>query len=825
MTTIPSAGRFKATSGRSCARCIGVLIRLVKRQGMIAALAAAAITAAFGQSAMPVAAVGLQVAQYDAQLRAMAHDAENSRLDDAALRQKAAAIVPIDQALDAIVADLAARTAAIDARLAELGPAPKTGEPPEAAEITQERNRVIASRQAIDTEARQARVLTVATDQLTTRLADRRRELFSAQLWAHSRSVLNPGLWIDFAHNVPADATRLTMLYKAQAKQMVGAAPGPATLIGWLISIAIALLLLFPGGFLLLRFGDRYVAGIATASRLRQSVHALWVIGVTVAMPLIGGWLIRVSLGAGAVLTPQVDGGLATLIRATGFAALIYGIARALLAVDQPGWRMAPISDQLADRLRRYPALMASAVGLASAVAGLNSTFGMSLSTSIITDALTVLVELAIICRVLTVIAGNRGAVPPDHAEAGAKGAQMPWAIAALASWIGLVWAIGAAVLGYLALATFLVREMIWSAIVLACLFVLVEFADDLFPALFGENSRTGRFVESMLGLSRSTLDQIGILLSGFARLSLLLFGWTAIVAPFGASTGDVFARFSASDLVIQLGPVLISPGTIVGGMLLFAVGLLITRAIRSWVEGRYLPSTTLDIGVRTSLSAGVSYFGAFIAVLLASAYLGVSLDRIALLAGALSVGIGFGLQAVIGNFVSGLILLAERPIKVGDWIAIGDLEGDVKKINVRATEIEMRDRSRLIVPNSELVTKTVRNVTHGEALGRVRIVLRVNEDADVIALRDLLLQHISGHADVLHDPAAQVYLTDAKDGGLEFTCFAYVASARQVFAARSDMLFKIIPDLHKRGFALSNSNPIVNVDLTDRPIEPSAPT
>lgn len=249
MTTIPSAGRFKATSGRSCARCIGVLIRLVKRQGMIAALAAAAITAAFGQSAMPVAAVGLQVAQYDAQLRAMAHDAENPRLDDAALRQKAAAIVPIDQALDAIVADLAARTAAIDARLAELGPAPKTGEPPEAAEITQERNRVIASRQAIDTEARQARVLTVATDQLTTRLADRRRELFSAQLWAHSRSVLNPGLWIDFAHNVPADATRLTMLYKAQAKQMVGAAPGPATLIGWLISIAIALLLLFPGGF------------------------------------------------------------------------------------------------------------------------------------------------------------------------------------------------------------------------------------------------------------------------------------------------------------------------------------------------------------------------------------------------------------------------------------------------------------------------------------------------------------------------------------------------------------------------------------------------
>ena len=555
-------------SSRVGALCASAVLKLL---GAAMALSLAATAPALAQSATPIEAVGQQVDQYDAALRAIARDANNPKLDDAALREKVAAIVPIDQALDAIVADLAERTAAIDARLAELGPAPAAGQPAEAAEIAQDRSRLVADRQAIDTEAKQARVLTVTTDQLTTQLSDRRRELFSTQLWSRSRSILDPRLWIDFGQNAPHDGARLFTLYKSQMRQIVRMAPSSAVLTGWMISLIVALLLVYPGGPMLLRLGDRYVAGIESATRLRKSLHALWIICVTTALPLISGWLIRVTLGAGSVLTPQMDSALGTLIQSAGFAALIYGIARALLEADNPGWRIAPISDQLVDRLKRYPVLTAGAVGLASAVAGLNSSFGMSLSTSIITDALTVLAELAIIGRVLTVVAKSRGsgAAAPNAA---APQVAAPWAFAALANWLGLLWAVGAAVLGYLALATFLVREMIWSATVLACLFILIGFTDDLFPMLVGTNSRSGRFVESILGFSRSTLNQIGILLAGFARLSLLLFGWTAIVAPFGASTSDIFSRFTSFDLVLHLGPVAISPGTIIGGMLLFGV-------------------------------------------------------------------------------------------------------------------------------------------------------------------------------------------------------------------------------------------------------------
>jgi small-conductance mechanosensitive channel len=209
---------------------------------------------------------------------------------------------------------------------------------------------------------------------------------------------------------------------------------------------------------------------------------------------------------------------------------------------------------------------------------------------------------------------------------------------------------------------------------------------------------------------------------------------------------------------------------------------------------------------VRTSITAGLTYLGALIALLTACAYLGLSLSKVALFASALSVGIGFGLQAVIGNFVSGLILLAERPVKVGDRIAIGDQEGDVRRINIRSTEIEMGDRSKLIVPNSDLISKMVRNVTPGGAPGQVKIVLRVANDADATEVRSLLLEQLAQHPSVLRDPKPSVYLTNVANGGLEFTALASVASPRQTFGIKSDLLFAMVAKLKARGVNLATT-------------------
>src|SRR3546814_5716488 len=133
---------------------------------------------------------------------------------------------------------------------------------------------------------------------------------------------------------------------------------------------------------------------------------------------------------------------------------------------------------------------------------------------------------------------------------------------------------------------------------------------------------------------------------------------------------------------------------------------------------------------MRLSAATLFGYAGYVLVFSLTLSAVGIGLERVAWIASELSVGIGFGLQAVVQNFVSGLILLAERPVKVGDWVSLGGVEGDILRINVRATEIQMSDRSTVIVPNSELVTKTVRNVTHSNPLGVVQVKLTMPLDA-----------------------------------------------------------------------------------------------
>ena len=383
--------------------------------------------------------------------------------------------------------------------------------------------------------------------------------------------------------------------------------------------------------------------------------------------------------------------------------------------------------------------------------------------------------------------------------------------------------ALVAVLVGYLALASFLMRETVWIAAILGMMFLLLRLADDLFPTVLSPRAPLGGALETALGLDDGSMEQVGVLLSGLTRLLLMLLAWVALLAPFGASVEDLIHRFTSTDFVVRLGLVAISPGAVLGGIALFLVGLAITRGVRRWLEVRYLPKTTMDVGLRTSLAAGVTYLGGLIAILVAFAYLGLSVAQIALFASALSVGIGFGLQGIIGNFVSGLILLAERPVRVGDWIAIGELEGDVRKINIRATEIEMMDRSRLIVPNSELVSKAVRNVTHAGALGRVKIVLKVDGSADPARVRAVMMARLTAHPQVLPDPPAMVYMTDVRDGALEFTAFAYLPSPRLAYAVRSQLLFEIVPDLRAAGVALASPNPVIHVETAERPIEPQA--
>jgi potassium efflux system protein len=181
-------------------------------------------------------------------------------------------------------------------------------------------------------------------------------------------------------------------------------------------------------------------------------------------------------------------------------------------------------------------------------------------------------------------------------------------------------------------------------------------------------------------------------------------------------------------------------------------------------------------------------------------------MEKLAVVLGALSVGIGFGLQAITQNFVSGLILLAERPVKIGDWVRIGNQEGDVKRINVRSTEIQVADRSTLIVPNSELITKTIQNMTLAAPIGRIQLQFSVPLESDIDAVRTMLFAAFAEKPEVLDDPEVKVFIDSIDAGRVKLNCFAYVASPRDTYPVRSDLLFTLLRQFREAGIDLGTT-------------------
>ena len=773
------------------------------------------VATASDMDSAPVAVFARQVDAAETQLDAISLHARAGNLSDTDLRSRLAAIPPIQVRLAGALDDLEPRLKSADARLAQLGPVPGPGQPPEDPETAQSRQEILHYRQSVDVEVKQARLLTTEADQLTTYLNDRRRRLFSQRLWIKAPSALDPQLWIGFVQSLPSDLGKLDAIADQEVGLATARAGSAIAALLWALAVLLAALLTVPVWLFLDRWGTGWLAKRSAVGHGAGVLVAVWWVVVAGLVPLAMGAAILAALTAVDALTPLFAQILSLLWKSAVYGALLYGVGRALLA---PSRSAAPLA---ADRLAPYPVLIAATATIGSFVAGLNGLAGISAATNDASGYLTLLLQLAVIISGLSQI--GRARIAHANNAPAADRPRSAWIIAAIVAWLTVACAGAAILAGYLALATFLVREMVWAAGIIAAIFLLMRGVDAAIAGLLSPARPLGRAIRVSIGLSEMGLAQVVELVSGLMRLSLVLAAWWAILAPLGADAQDVFGRITSTDLVLRLGQIIISPGTVIGALLVLGAGLAATQTLRSWLEFRYLPKTHMDMGLRTSLASGVTYVGIFIAFLLTCADLGLSLDRIALFASALTVGIGFGLQAIIGNFVSGLILLAERPIRVGDWIAIGDLEGDVRRINVRATEIEMGDRSRLIVPNSELVSKMVRNVTHGAALGQVKIVLSLAAGIDPLAVRALLLEHLRAHPGALTDPAPSVYLSDIKNGAMEFTAFAYLPSPRAAYQAKSDLLFKIVPALKAQGMTLASSAPVVHVAMAQPPAASAA--
>ncbi|HEL3157105.1 TPA: DUF3772 domain-containing protein [Stenotrophomonas maltophilia] len=706
----------------------------------------------------------------------------------------------------------------LDEQLAQLGtPAEGTAEPPE---LAAQRRTITKQRDGLAASVAQAKTSAVRAQQLATDIDQQRAAQRTEELGQKVASPLSPALWSKVAERLPIDIARVAPLAKQGRDTLIAAVRAN----GWgtpLLGLAAALVMMFPLRLWLRRLGRRFAASErAPDGRLRRSGLAMWLLLVGTLLPGYAVVVFIASLNAIGAIAPRLQNVADGVEQATFAAAFIAALSACLLVPKRPSWRLLNLDDTAALKLRKYAWGAAALAWLSTVLVAIDQATRTSDVTTVALDGVIALTYLGLIMAMLVTLARlhrRQTAEAEAKLEAQADGLTVStpvrrssWLVLArVAGNIAVVAAIIATLLGYVNFAKFVNQQLIGGSIVVLAATLLFKFVDDLSTWMLNADSKVGQTILLSTGLSVSRLEQAGVLLSAMLRTLVVLVALLALAAPFG-NVGTIVERIASLSNGIEINKDLtLQPGRIVTGVLVLLVGMGLTQLLQRWLTDTYLPKTELDLGARNSISTIAGYVGIILVGLWALTAMGLNLKNLALLVSALSVGIGFGLQAIIQNFVSGLILLAERPVKIGDWVKLGDQEGDIRRINVRSTEIQVGDRSTLIVPNSELITKTIRNMTMGNNQGRIQIQFAVPPSTDVGNLRQALLDAYTAHTSVLKQPAPTVYIDSIVGGQITINSFAYVASPRQVYATRSDLYFSLLQILAERNIPLSTPTDI----------------
>jgi len=248
------------------------------------------------------------------------------------------------------------------------------------------------------------------------------------------------------------------------------------------------------------------------------------------------------------------------------------------------------------------------------------------------------------------------------------------------------------------------------------------------------------------------------------------------------------------TEPLFSVGDTSFSAAGLVKLVLFFGCLAWIARLVRRTLVSRIFPRARLDVGTSEAIGSIVFYVLLLLGSLVGLQASGIDLSTLTVLLGAVGVGVGFGLQTIAANFISGLIILFEQPIRVGDRIQLGDLDGRVDRIRARATEIVTNDDIYVIVPNSEFISQRVINWSHGEDRIRIPVPVGVAYGSDIDRVREVLLEAAMGVDAVLRDPPPVVRLKAFGDSAIEFEVLGWT---RELLQARGEFISRVNYAVH----------------------------